>query len=83
MARILAPNFREVIISTLGSFRRSETKATYAIFCKYNWQVYLEKEPYLALQKALALSENKLPIFATGSLYFAAELRKSAQKLLI
>ncbi len=83
MAKILTPNFTAIIISTPGSFRRSETKATYGIFCKYNRQVYLEKEPYLALQKALALSENKLPIFATGSLYFAAELRKSAQKLLI
>ncbi|MBN1797818.1 MAG: bifunctional folylpolyglutamate synthase/dihydrofolate synthase [Spirochaetales bacterium] len=83
MAEILAPHFTTIIISTPGSFRKSEPKATYVVFRKYNRNVYLEKDPHSAFQKALELSQRKLPVFATGSLYFAAEIRKSARKLLI
>jgi dihydrofolate synthase/folylpolyglutamate synthase len=83
MAEILAKNFTAIIISKPGSFRLSEPQETYELFCRYNRNVYLEKDPHLALEKALGISQSTLPIFAVGSLYFAAEMRKSAGRIFI
>ncbi len=75
MAAVLAPYFLRIIVSTPGSFRRSEPGRVYEAFRRYNKNVYLEPDPRRALHKALALSGGVLPVLAVGSLYFAAELR--------
>jgi dihydrofolate synthase/folylpolyglutamate synthase len=76
MAAILAPQFLHIIISTPGSFRRSDPREVYKAFYRLNTQTTLEKNPARALKKALSLSGKAVPVLATGSLYFAAELRR-------
>jgi dihydrofolate synthase/folylpolyglutamate synthase len=82
MAEQLAPHFQTVIISTPGFFRHSEPQETCAIFKKYHPNVSLDSDPLGAFKKAVRLAKNKLPILITGSLYFAAELRLKARKLI-
>ena len=81
MARILAPAFREIIISTPGSFKHSDPEAVYEIFQKYHPAVLLEKAPPKALQQARALADGDVPILVTGSFFLVAEIRKLMRRL--
>ena len=76
MARILAPAFREIIISTPGTFKQSDPEAVCRIFHHYHRMVVLEKNPSDALQKAREFAGSDLPILVTGSFFLVAEIRK-------
>jgi dihydrofolate synthase/folylpolyglutamate synthase len=76
MARILAPGFREIIISTPGYFKESNPDEVFSVFKQLNSYTILEKDPSEALQKALKASHNELPILVTGSFFMVSEIRK-------
>ncbi len=76
MARLLSPAFREVIISTPGSFKQSEPEEVFHVFQRQHPDVHLEIHPANALRLAQTLAEGRKPIFVTGSFYMVAEIRK-------
>jgi len=75
MARIMAPAFSRIIVSTPGTFKESNPEEVAAIFREINPATVLEKDPVRALRKAREESEGK-PILVTGSFYMVAEIRK-------
>jgi dihydrofolate synthase / folylpolyglutamate synthase len=75
MARIMAPAFSRVIVSTPGTFKESNPEEVAAIFREINPATELEKDPVRALRRAREESEGK-PILVTGSFYMVAEIRK-------
>jgi dihydrofolate synthase/folylpolyglutamate synthase len=76
MARILAPAFREIIISTPGYFKESDPEQVFRIFKKLHSRTILEKKPSEALAKALQFSNKTDPILVTGSFFMISEIRK-------
>lgn len=76
MAKILAPGFREIIISTPGTFKESHPEEVWNIFKKFNGDTILKKNPAEALQEALKASHDEVPILVTGSFFMIAEIRK-------
>ncbi len=76
MAKTLAPEFREIIISTPGYFKESNPNEVYNIFKKLNSDTILEKNPLEAVQKALKVSQHDFPILVTGSFFMISEIRK-------
>ena len=75
MARILAPAFRRIIISTPGSFKTSDPEEVFAIFRDLNPATELEKNPGRALARARDMAGGRLPILVTGSFYMVSEIR--------
>jgi len=80
MARLLAPAFREVIISTPGAFKQSEPEDVFYAFQQHHPCPHLEKHPASALQFAQQLADGRLPMLVTGSFYMVAEIRKLLKK---
>lgn len=78
MAKMLAPYFKEVIISTPGTFKESCPEEVYTIFSKYHKNVQLIKDPSTAYSTALKLQEKETPILVTGSFYMVSEIRSLA-----
>lgn len=76
MARILAPGFREIIVSTPGHFKESNPEEVFSIFRKFNCHTILEREPSEALQRALKISLHERPVLVTGSFFMISEIRK-------
>ncbi len=76
MAEILAPHFSHVIISTPGSFKKSDPKEVWNHFVGHNPGARLVPDPRLALAEALRVSGGHLPILVTGSFYMVAEIRR-------
>ena len=76
MADILAPGFREIIISTPGSFKDSDPAGVYHIFEQRHPCVRLVKDPAAALQTAVQAAHQELPILVTGSFFMVAEIRR-------
>ncbi|MEW5814446.1 MAG: folylpolyglutamate synthase/dihydrofolate synthase family protein [Spirochaetota bacterium] len=76
MADILAPVFHQIIISTPGTFKKSNVQAVYAAFLRRNPHTILEASPQKALEYAMELSDNIKPILVCGSFYMVAEIRK-------
>ena len=76
MAQILAPAFREIIISTPGYFKESDPEEVFRIFKKLHSGTILEKKPSEALAKALQFSNKTDPILVTGSFFMISEIRK-------
>ena len=76
MAKILAPSFQKIIVSTPGTFKESHPEEVFHIFKRYNPETILEKEPPKAWQRALEYSQGNLPILVTGSFFMIAEIRK-------
>ena len=77
MARVLAPRFREVLISTPGSFKPSDPGGVYAAFTPYNPRVRLVADPAGAYEQALKdARKTGGPICVTGSFYMVAEILK-------
>jgi dihydrofolate synthase/folylpolyglutamate synthase len=75
MARIMAPAFSQIIVSTPGTFKESNPEEVAAIFREFNPATVLEKNPGRALQRAREESEGR-PILVTGSFYMVAEIRR-------
>ncbi len=80
MAPILCSNFKEIIISTPGSFKKSNPEHVFKIFNSINKNTILKKKPSLALKKAMELAakekHKKTSILVTGSFYMVSEIRK-------
>ncbi len=81
MARILAPAFQKILISTPGNFKQSHPDALCKIFQQHHAAVYLEKNPSAALQQALLFAENTLPVLVTGSFFLVADIRQYLRSL--
>jgi dihydrofolate synthase / folylpolyglutamate synthase len=76
MARIMAPAFARVIVSTPGTFKESNPEEVAGIFRRLNPETLLEKDPARALQLAQEASGGTRPILVTGSFYMVAEIRR-------
>jgi dihydrofolate synthase/folylpolyglutamate synthase len=90
MARLSLQHFTKIIISTPGTFKRSDPKALYHLFLKELGQFHDETKPEVYLipdpKKALdAAVEFALPcsgvVLATGSFYMAAEIRQAVKQI--
>jgi dihydrofolate synthase/folylpolyglutamate synthase len=81
MARVLAPHFSRVIITTPGTFKASDPERVFAAFKAENAgpeKTRLIKETGEAVCQALALGREKgLPVLGTGSFYLAAGIREA------
>lgn len=81
MAKIILENFHTVIISTPGTFKKSDPEALYRVCCdlekNYSGQhsILLVPEPSQALEEAVSRSNSESAILVTGSFYMAAEIR--------
>lgn len=75
MARILGPQFRDVVISTPGTFKPSDPEEVRNHFATHNPRVILEPVPSRALETARRLSGGERPILVTGSFYMLGEIR--------
>ena len=76
MANMLSPHFKEIIISTPGTFKESYPEEVYEIFKKYSNNVMLVEDPSKAYSIAIKLSEKRIPVLITGSFYMVSEIRK-------
>ena len=76
MARILAPAFLRIIVSTPGTFKESDPEEVAGIFRGLNPATTLEKDPARALRLAMDASDGMRPILVTGSFYMVAEIRR-------
>ncbi len=78
MARILAPHFRDIVITTPGTFKQSDPAEVYQSFRVEEPATRLVTDTSGAFAECLALSrERKLPLFVTGSFYLAAEVMRA------
>lgn len=76
MAQLLSPHFQHVIISTPGTFKESHPDKALDIFQTLHPSAVLMPVPEDALQLALNLSGQHLPILVTGSFFMIAEIRR-------
>ena len=90
MAAALAPAFRSVVISTPGTFKKSDPEGVHAAFVHHNPGALLIRDPAAALREAMRLAREgraatgsrsgskgaALPILVAGSFYMVAEIRK-------
>jgi dihydrofolate synthase / folylpolyglutamate synthase len=76
MARIMAPAFTRIIVSTPGTFKESNPGEVAEIFRGLNPSTVLEKDPAAALERAREASGGTRPILVTGSFYMVAEIRR-------
>jgi dihydrofolate synthase/folylpolyglutamate synthase len=81
MAEALIPHFSCIVVTTPGTFKKSDPEAVYRIFRERagaNTEVLLMPETGEGIEKALELGrERGLPILGAGSFYLAAEIRKA------
>ena len=75
MADILADQFKYVIISRPGTFKKSDPYLLFDIFRKRNKNTLLIPDPVEAEKKARELSSGILPVLTAGSFYMASEIR--------
>lgn len=74
MARILAPGFDEIVVTTPGTFKKSDPSAVHASFLAVDSGARLIQEPREAFVACLELARRKgLSILVTGSFYLCAE----------
>lgn len=82
MAAALATAFDEVIISTPGTFKKSDPPGVHALFQAKNPRTRLILSPEEAYRAAVRLAQQgskagaPLPILVTGSFYMVSEIRK-------
>jgi dihydrofolate synthase / folylpolyglutamate synthase len=76
MARIMAPAFTRIIVSTPGTFKESRPAEVAEIFRSFNPATTLEKDPGRALALARQASGGRRPVLVTGSFYMVAEIRR-------
>ncbi|MDR0376617.1 MAG: tetrahydrofolate synthase [Spirochaetaceae bacterium] len=83
MARILAPHFSRVIITSPGTFKTSNPEMVYRAFREFKDgdALFYIPDPKEAVKKFLTLhQEAGLPALGTGSFYLAADIRTIALK---
>ncbi|MDR1466278.1 MAG: tetrahydrofolate synthase [Treponema sp.] len=78
MAKILAPRFSIIVITTPGTFKESYPEKIFEVFENINSEkILLIKDTLTAIDKTLALAQEKnLPVLITGSFYLAGEAVK-------
>ena len=76
MAEILGPAFREIVVSTPGSFRESHAEEVQRAFQRYNPGTLLIPDTAEALARAEALAGAERPLLVTGSFYLAGLVRE-------
>ena len=76
MAQILAPAFRDIVVTTPGTFRESNAEEVQRAFGRYNPGTLLIPETALALAKARELAGSGRPLLVTGSFYLAGLVRE-------
>jgi dihydrofolate synthase/folylpolyglutamate synthase len=88
MAKILIPHFRQIIITTPGTFKISFPQLVYDTFSKEaaaleeGSMVFYIPETVRAIEKALEQGRDKgIPLLGTGSFYLAAEIRNRVQQV--
>ncbi|MDR1302545.1 MAG: tetrahydrofolate synthase [Treponema sp.] len=88
MAKILIPHFRQIIITTPGTFKISFPQLVYDTFSKEasaleeGSTVFYIPETVRAIEKALEQGRDKgIPLLGTGSFYLAAEIRNRVQQV--
>ena len=81
MAKLCVSFFSHIIITTPGTFKKSNPEEIYASFAKEAEKIYFPPEILLipdtveAVNKAINMaSEQELPVLGTGSFYLAAEI---------
>ncbi len=65
--KVLNNNFKSIIVTNAGGFKKSEPEKLFMGFKKHNSNVYLVKEHKSAFSKALEISKDSLEILITGS----------------
>jgi dihydrofolate synthase/folylpolyglutamate synthase len=78
MAELLAPHFSCIVITTPGTFKKSNPGELYRIFgerLRGNTELLLIPDTVQAVERVLEKSSG-LPVLVTGSFYLAAEIRK-------
>lgn len=76
MASQLAPHFSKIIISTPGTFKKSNPRELFTCFSALHGSCTLLRSPEEALSKALELSQERIPVIVTGSFYMVSEIKK-------
>jgi dihydrofolate synthase/folylpolyglutamate synthase len=76
MAEILAPAFKDVVVTTPGSFRESNAAEVYRAFKDRNQGTTLVVDTGQALDQARNLAGAGRPILVTGSFYLAGAVRE-------
>jgi dihydrofolate synthase/folylpolyglutamate synthase len=76
MAAILAPAFREVVVTTPGTFRESNAEDVRCVFARLNPNTLLIPDTTLALARARELAGPERPLLVTGSFYLAGLVRE-------
>ncbi|MDR1127617.1 MAG: tetrahydrofolate synthase [Treponema sp.] len=75
MAKILAPRFSVIVITTPGTFKESYPEKVFEVFEGINPEkVTLIKDTATAIDKAFAIAQEKnVPVLVTGSFYLVGE----------
>jgi dihydrofolate synthase/folylpolyglutamate synthase len=80
MTETLVRRFSRIIVTTPGTFKKSNPDDVYAVFkskAGKETEILLIKETRAGIEKALALGrELRLPVLGAGSFYLAAEIRQ-------
>jgi dihydrofolate synthase/folylpolyglutamate synthase len=76
MAEILAPAFREVVVTTPGTFRESNAEEVGQAFKRLNPNTLLVTDTARALARAQELAGARRPLLVTGSFYLAGLIRE-------
>ncbi len=76
MAAVLGPAFEHIVVSTPGSFKKSDPEGVLRCFVRYRPTARLVQHPSEALETAVRLSSGQGPILVTGSFYMVAEIRR-------
>jgi dihydrofolate synthase/folylpolyglutamate synthase len=77
MAAILAPAFREVVVTTPGTFRESNAREVGEAFKRLNPNTLLIPDTARALARARELAGPERPLLVTGSFYLAGLVRET------
>ncbi len=73
LARLLAPEFSEIVITTPGFFKKSDPDMVYQTFLKYSRKCRLERDPAAAYDLAMRTDKDLLIM---GSFFLAGEILK-------
>jgi dihydrofolate synthase/folylpolyglutamate synthase len=77
MAEILAPAFRDIVVTRPGTFRESRAQEVQSAFLRHNPAALLIPDTREALRRAQALAGAKRPLLVTGSFYLAGSVREA------
>ena len=86
MSHYLLKHFTNIIVSTPGTFKKSDPDSLYALLkveahgYPNNPNIFLEKDPNCALRLALKLTDKEHAILCSGSFYMGGEIISAFQR---